>query len=366
MTPQTIALGRLLAGDARWSTEGDCSVDALVEATDDHGIGPLVWQTLSGAAGIGGELRDRLAARVRAAATRDLFVQREMQRLLDSLHRAGVPALVIKGSALAYTVYEQPWLRPRTDTDLLIRESDVDRAALAFAECGYRRSDALTSGQLVSHQVAFERTDEHDVHHVVDLHWKVVNPQMLADALPFDVLWSEAQQAPALGPAAMVPSLAASIALGNIHRLAHHQGQDRLIWLVDFLKIAERCRQRDWTRLIELARSSRVAGLCLDGLTQARSRLGAEFPEAVERALSDAAPDEPSRVYLERTVRKRDVLVQDLATLSSWRSRLRLIREHVFPPAAFIRHKYGTHSRWPLPALYLHRLVTGAIRWVRP
>lgn len=366
MTRETLALGRLLAGDRGWSEGLDVPVDRLVDEADAHGISTLVWQSLAGATGAGAELRQRLDPRARAAATRDLIVQREMQHLLSCLDHAAVPALVIKGSALAYTVYEQPWLRPRTDTDVLIRHADVERASRSFAESGYRQSDALTSGALVSHQVAFERTDQHDVHHVLDLHWKLVNPQMLADALPFDELWASSRPAPALGPSARVPSHAASIAIGSVHRLAHHQGHDRLIWLFDLVALARRCSDDDWASLVTLARSAQVSGLCLDGLVQAGRRLGAHLPQRVQDALAEAAPREPSRIYLEGPVRKRNVLVHDLRALGSWRTRLRLLREHVFPPPAFIRHRYGGQRRWPLPALYLHRLVTGAIRWVRP
>lgn len=367
MTSRTIALEQLLAGDAQGPIdEAPDAVDRLLAAADDHGVTALLWQSLEGASGGGGALRQRLDVHVQAAAARDLIVQREMQSVLGALAGAGVMALVIKGSALAYTVYERPWLRPRTDTDLLIRAADREAASDALARCGYRRSDALTSGELVSHQVAFERTDAHGVHHVVDVHWKVVNPQMLADVLPFDELWRDAIPAPALGACARVPSVAASIVVGNVHRLAHHQGHDRLIWLVDLRLLAARCDNREWTNLARLARGSQVSGLCLDGLTQARERLGARLPESIERALAEAAPHEPSRIYLERALGKRDVLVHDLLALPSWSTRLRLLREHVFPPADFIRHRYRGHPRWPLPALYLHRLVTGAIRWVRP
>ena len=79
--------------------------------------------------------------------------------VVDALAAAGVPALITKGTALAYTVYPQPWLRPRTDTDLLVRHEDVPAASLALQACGYTRSDALSTGELVSHQYAFERTD---------------------------------------------------------------------------------------------------------------------------------------------------------------------------------------------------------------
>jgi len=365
MTPETIALGRLLAGDPAWAQGGSWTPAALADAADEHGIAALVWQTLGSSPESFADVRERMAPWVRAAATRDLFIQRDMQTVLGALAGAGVRALVMKGSALAYTVYEQPWLRPRTDTDVLIDRADLDAAARALAGCGYSQSDALSTGTLVSHQVAFERTDAHDVHHVVDLHWKIVNPQMLADVLPFEDLWRDRRGAPVLGPSAAVPSPAASIAIGNIHRLAHHQGHDRLIWLVDLRALVERFTSDDWRALVDLACGARVAGLCLDGLRQSRDRLGATLPSGVEQALAAAAPSEPSRVYLEKTMHKRDVLVNDLAALG-WRARLRLLREHAFPSAAFIRHKYGEDNRWPLPALYLHRLVSGAIRWVRP
>ena len=280
--------------------------------------------------------------------------------------RPACRALVTKGSALAYTVYPSPWLRPRTDTDLLVPYSDVPAATQALEGCGYSRSDALTSGTLVSHQVAFERVDAHGVHHVVDLHWKIVNPQMLADSLPFEDLWRTSQQAPRLGPAARVPSAVASIALGCIHRLAHHQGHDRLVWLYDLKLLTSGFGDADWDELTRLACQQGIAGLCVDGLRQSRDRLGGRLPEPVDATLAQSAPSEPSRVYLQGTVHKRDVLVSDLNALRNWRSRLRLLREHAFPPAAFIRQRYGVDNRWPLPVLYLHRLVNGVFRWVRP
>ena len=58
---------------------------------------------------------------------------------------------------------------------------------------------------------------------------------------------------------------------------------------------------------------------------------------------------------------KRDVLVSDSAVLRDWKSRV-LLREHAFPPAAFIRQRYGVRQPGPLPALYLHRLVVGVYR----
>lgn len=355
-----------LSGDVSWTSDTGWDSSALLDAADEHGVTTLLWVSLESATGRGAELRESLAPSARAAATRDLLVQQEMRRVLEAIAATGAHVMVFKGSALAYTVYAQPWHRLRTDTDLLASAHEVALVSGAIESCGYVRTDALTSGSLVSHQVAFEKTDAHGLRHVVDLHWKIVNPQILADALPFDTLWRDAEKAPALGPAARVPSSVASVVLACVHRLAHHQGQDRLVWLYDLKLLAAGFGTADWESLRVLATKRGVAGLCLDGLREASVRLGALLPAAVEAALAAAAPTEPSRQYLEGTVHKRDVLVSDLSVLPTWGARLRLLREHAFPPAAFIRQRYGVRNPLWLPALYVHRLVAGAYKWVRP
>jgi hypothetical protein len=109
-----------------------------------------------------------------------------------------------------------------------------------------------------------------------------------------------------------------------------------------------------------------VAGIALTGLGQAREWFGTRVPEEIAGQLArDAeAHDEPSAVHL-RPMRPVDVLISDLWALDGWRKRTQLIREHVLPPASYMLRAYGVSSRALLPALYAHRLVTGARRWLR-
>lgn len=359
-------IARALSGEYEWDQHGD-SVDlaTLRDEAIHHGVDALLWDALAEAGGTGRAVRDLLDSRVRAAAARDVFVRRDLSAIVDALSTADVPALITKGTALAYTVYAQPWLRPRTDTDLLVRHEDVAASAQAFEQCGYVRSDAVSTGELVSHQCAFERIDSHGVHHVIDLHWKIVNPQIVADALSFEDLWSHSRPAPLLGAAARVPSAIGSIALGCVHRLAHHQGQDRLVWLYDLKLLTATLTPSAWDALTGFACDHRIAAMCLDGLRAAHDRLGSTLPPHVAEALAAAAPNEPSKIYVDRPLSRRDVLLSDLAVLPTWQERVRLVREHAFPPAAFIQQRYGTKARWLLPALYVHRLVTGASKWGR-
>ena len=75
-----------------------------------------------------------------------------------------------------------------------------------------------------------------------------MNPQILADSLPFDALWRDAVPVVRLGPGARMPSLVGSIVLASIHRLAHHQQQERLIWLYDVRLLATLLNDADWQK----------------------------------------------------------------------------------------------------------------------
>jgi hypothetical protein len=357
-------MARILAADAPALAAADTERPDLLPVAAEQGVAALVWDRLSASDEAAAErLCALLGPHVRAAAAREILVQRELQRVLGTMGAAGVRALVMKGGALAYTAYPSPWLRPRADTDLLVGQEEFDGACRTLESCGYARSAAVSTGVLVSHQAAFEHVDGFGLHHVIDLHWKAFNPQLLAGVLPFDHLWRRAVDAPALGPAARVPGPVDALLLASLHRLAHHQGHERLVWLYDVRLLSLAFGTDEWRDVCLQASERGIAGLCLDGLRQARAHLAGSLPSDVEAALAHAARGEPTAIYLAARLRKRDVLASDLAALPTWSARLRLLREHAFPPAAFVLRRYNAHNPAWLPALYAHRLVTGAWKW---
>ena len=63
---------------------------------------------------------ESLSETARVQAGEELLRGAETRAVLDALTRAGISPILIKGTPLAYTVYDAPALRPREDTDLLI------------------------------------------------------------------------------------------------------------------------------------------------------------------------------------------------------------------------------------------------------
>ena len=73
---------------------------------------------------------------------------------------------------------------------------------------------------------------------------------------------------------------------------------------------------------------------------------------------------ERSAVYVVRGRRKVDVLLSDLRALT-WKERRKLLREHLLPPARYMRETYGVRAPALLPFYYAWRIVRGAKAWFR-
>jgi hypothetical protein len=111
-------------------------------------LGAVLAERLSGLteAAVGaGRLRlspaqmDELAAGQRSAMLRVLSVEREMLAVRKALEGAGIRFCVLKGPALAHTVYPSASWRPFVDLDLLVRTDDWRAACGALERLGLTR-----------------------------------------------------------------------------------------------------------------------------------------------------------------------------------------------------------------------------------
>ena len=270
--------------------------------------------------------------------------------------------LLLKGAALAYTHYPEPHLRPFADIDLLIRRNDLERAAAALTGIGYAR-DVEADAELWTGQRHYLKTSAAGPV-MVDLHWRVANPLAFADALAFDDVWPRSAAVPAIGTHARTLAPADSLLLACLHRVAHHQDRVDLLWLWDIHLLASRMSADEFALFASSAIGAKLGAVCARGLTLAHECFATVVPEDLLTALQ-AARHEPSAAFVGAALSPFDVARADMAALSNWRERAGLVREHLFPPAAYMR---GQYPRWPaalLPIAYVFRMVRGAPRWLR-
>jgi Uncharacterised nucleotidyltransferase len=367
-------LAACLRGEAPEWPRDLAPTDFLEEAAL-HGVhGLLEERRRTGdelARGMPNEARAILERWVRFEAVRELLVPTWIQGVLSALGSRGVPCVVLKGAALAYSLYRQPHLRPRADLDLLIPEARRDEARSALAELGYQ-FHAAVSGRFVSAEMSAAGRDTHGIDRIVDVHWRISNALAFGRALPFEELAARAQALPTLGPQAQGPDAVDALIIACLHRVAHrhsdywlgkrrHRG-DRLIWLYDVDLIARRLDEGGWTRLAHRAGEKGLRAVCLDGLRRATALFGTPVPAETAGALAAGAREAAAGYLHGGRVRW---LATELRALPGWSERMRLMVEHAFPPAGYMLARHGRRSPWWLPGLYLRRGLRGAWRMLR-
>lgn len=339
------------------------------EAARHHGVHLLLAESLWQHGAVDRcppTVRDRLTAALRSQLAAEEIAKQELRTVLAAFADAGIHLLLFKGAALAFTHYPDPVLRPRIDTDFLIASADRETATATLTRLGYDRP-SLVSGDLIMYQAPYARTDRHGVRHVIDLHWKVSNPQVFALALPAEELMAATVSIPRLHETARAPSPLHSLALACVHRVAHHSNDDRLIWIYDIHLLAERLSEPEREEFVEFAVAKQLSAVCAQGLAVTERRFHGRAVGLLLAQLTAQRSQsrEPSETYAHGTMRKLDVLFSDLNALEGWRPRLKLLREHLFPPRAYMREVYGVSSPALLPLLYVWRFARGAGPWCR-
>ena len=339
---------------------------AFCHAALQHGVAPLVAERLAGRDDVPVALQRAIGEERRRQVVADLVSGREIQQALATLDAHGVTPLLMKGAALAYTHYARPDLRPRVDTDVLIRPADRPLVSEALGRLGYVVSEQA-GGDLLMYQMTYVKSLGESKSHAIDVHWKLANVQAVADLFSYEELAGRAVEVPSLHPRARALGAVDALIVACVHRVAHHFDTDSLIWLYDIHLLARRLDATAWERLATTASERGVANVCAIGLERSASAFGSAAPAWVMARLHAGGASQADRLrspYLGGSHRHVEAVWADLRALRHWSDRWRLMREHVFPSPRYMRDVYAPASGAPLVVLYARRVVRGARKWL--
>jgi hypothetical protein len=355
-----------------WRRLTDAATEArFLDAAAAHRCRPLLAWRLRASAQLPMwplTVREGLLGAERAEAALEILRRRELGRLVRAFAAADVPVLLLKGAALAYSLYPEPWLRPREDTDLLVEGNDASRASELLVSLGYQPA-LMQRGEIVTNQRLHVRSEASGLRHDCDLHWKIANPVSFAELLTPAELMRAAESTSLDEIEVRCPRRAHALLLACWHRASHHYDSPNLLWLYDLHLLVEGLTDADAADVVHAARETRTTEVCARGLRLANERFKTRLPTAMVDLLDLTAQHttgRPETVYLRSDSRKVDLLAADLRSLPTWQQRLRLVREHLFPPADYMLASHPGSTRLALPALYLWRIARGARSWFRP
>jgi hypothetical protein len=253
---------------------------AVLKLAACHRVTPLVAQSLAARPGLApGWVQQTLLLRVREDGVAGLAQEVELRRVLRTLTAAAVDVLVLKGPAVAHTVYPRPDLRPYGDLDLFCRAADYDRLYRALTAAGYVPDAGAQT--LRPTRSAIEGYDERgfssatrQVH--IEVHCSLLEFGMTerhqgafwgqAESLHSDVVTMRI-----LAPAHQFLHLAA-----HLHRHAY----ERLIWLIDLdLFIRRYGALIDWRAVMRTARDEGVGSVVRHVVWVLHALLGTPRPD---------------------------------------------------------------------------------------
>jgi hypothetical protein len=263
--------------------------DYLYQLAKRHSVLPLLWWQLdaSAAADIPAAPRERLRAKFRDNAARNLYLTGELERIITLFKTEGVEVLPYKGPALAAAAYGSVSLRRFVDLDILVSRRDVPRAKELLLARDFHPTLDLSPAQerlllRTQHNLPFAREGGRLL---VELHWEVASKQFAPAS--FGKGFGAGRETVRLLNLEVESLSAEDLLLALcVHGTKHLW--ERLAWICD---IAELLRSRpgiDWRRLAERSSNLRAERMLTLGLRLAHSLLDAPLPEEVKkRVFSD-------------------------------------------------------------------------------
>lgn len=224
----------------------------ILRTAEQNSLSPLLYHHLSAANValptpvkrelLGGFLQHGRANQTRAAA---------LAEMLSALEQDGMRALVLKGAALAHTVYPHPGLRPMRDLDILVSPNDLTQARKTLLELGYR--EELEASTPTGHHHLPPLGREQDGMHIsVEVHHQIFPSTRHYRPLGYAELAGSAFAFQLQGQAAFTTSLEDTF--WHIYR--HAAGPPlltipfKLIYAADLISLVEKYTdQIDWERL---------------------------------------------------------------------------------------------------------------------
>lgn len=300
-----------------------------------------------------------LLERHRQAMVQALALERALLGLVAALEGSGVEVVVLKGSALAHTVYPDPSWRPYGDVDLLVRSTDWRRACLVLDELGFHR-------KLPEPRPGFdERFGKAAAHRdglglEVDLHRTLVvgpfglwmQPEELFDRTTTFELGGRTLRR--LDDTALLLHACVHASLGWTPPL--------LMPVRDVVQVAA-SGDVDWVLLGHLAGGWRLGPVVRHAFQTASEILGTPWPVR-GRAVLAAEPRRRDRRALEAytTSRRRrgGTALTTIRAIPGLRAKATYLRDLLFPDPEFLTARTGERKRallrrWAVPVRWLVR-----------
>jgi hypothetical protein len=310
----------------------------VTQGSARHRIIPLLYlriRTLSLRANIPPDIDQKLREIYLHTSWKNMQRYYELSKVLRALQDNHIPVIVLKGAALAGSIYQNIALRPMCDVDLLVRCEDIHRIDEVLPELGFRAVTVPISKrcmQWIRHMKYTNGTI------MIEFHPKIPG------VLSLDP-WANASPA-RIGSADTLMLGAEDLLLHLCLHLDHHlcTGSSTLIWWCDIIKLLKHYQKElNWDYVMRVAKENRIEAAIRRILHTIDEVFDICIPADV---LSQPKDDDIISIDAildpnEALNREPDPLLPAISTIPSTHDKLYYILRRFFPCKEYMERRYS-------------------------
>lgn len=363
---------------ARWVARRDLPPD-WADWIVAQSLGPYLLRRLQ-ASGAHQALPPGALATLRAdyyqAVAANAIQRRELADILEVLGTAGIKGVLLKGTALAYTVYDEPACRLKGDIDIWVQFEELDPAISALRGLGYQPADKADRPRALMQLVGGEQQMVSPIPGtgLVELQWPAFRGEWIRHTAQVDhqgihrrclPLQVEGRDALVMAPEDVLIHLCHHLAI------SHQFGHPWVRGLLDIHLVVQRFNP-DWSEVVTHASEWRLATVAWTVLGLAQSLLDTPIPVGALQALAPAPWRRRTIEWLCLEQRLLEMSAGGYSRQRFWiqllltdraRDARRLVARGLCPESAWLRARYGVRSPaelWRERLLHPWRLLTSA------
>lgn len=332
----------------------------MVQSLEPHRISPLIYSkimSLQPAQQPPEEIVSQLKQEYYRSKISTVLSEEQLKEIVDQFKKDEIRLIVLKGSALARSIYSDPALRQGCDIDILVHPQEVQKARKSLESIGYICKEKCyeISKKLYNEEVFINPSRKH--YKMVEVHWNLYTScdvdigQFFDRSVPIEARDCSFE---ILNPVD-------ALLYNGLHMVMHHDSDVRLTWIFDADLLARSLQSpEDWQRLQNNSVLYGATRSIQVSLEMAKLWTGLELPPTYEDLSRWPQPGKAEQAALDHMYLSRSELMLDNIRFTWYCStklheKVLLIIYLIFPPAEMIRNEFPGAPGWMLPVNYIRR-----------
>jgi hypothetical protein len=295
-----------------------------------------------------------------ASHARYLTMERQLREVMDAFNRKRIDILLIKGPALALSVYPDPATRPFADIDLLVRSDQYLKARSILNQLSYRSQlDRFETFQGLYSAEPFAHSADATKYFEVDVHWSLFQYHGLTRNNGVEeVLWNTQKvETPTLRFETL--DKVNALIYAAFHLILHHPEGMRLTWIGDIALLSQSLVYPDeWEVLRQRCSALKLSLAMQEALKLAQIWYGLKIPEKYSDLTKWLSPEDAEKIELAYVRREKGPDIRLRGYFDNFLSaprKIQFLLKFLFPSPEYICMTYPPSKKWLLPLSYIRR-----------